>query len=355
MNVLLISGRPHFPQQIGGREWVIHETVNELTRNGHHMFVMAGLEGRGGVYLRNRVTGLLTGNKYPMDKTVGYPVFRGWAWEDGLIRIVNRTKPDVVIIESSGACHYAEKLKELNIPFVVRMHDTAIHVMGDMPDSFPETEFIAVSEYLADLFKTQYKLSATVIPPPVNKERVLTKSTHKKVVLVNPRFVKGGDIALDIAERCPDVRFKFFEAWVKDDAVIELEKRAKQLPNVEWSASVTDPKKIYNEAHIVLVPSRGNETWGRVVTEAHFNGLPVVASNRGALPESLGPGGILLDPDDDVEKWVSSVRKLWDNDDYYQSMSHEALTFSQRQEITSQMITSLLMDVIDRAIEKGKS
>ena len=37
-------------------------------------------------------------------------------------------------------------------------------------------------------------------------------------------------------------------------------------------------------------------TFGRIAVEPQFSGIPVVASDRGGLPEAVGPGGVLIDP-----------------------------------------------------------
>ena len=64
----------------------------------------------------------------------------------------------------------------------------------------------------------------------------------------------------------------------------------------------------YAQARILLVPSVWEEAWGRVVTEAQLSGIPVLASAIGGLPESVGPGGILVPPGSDVEVWDAHLR-----------------------------------------------
>src|SRR5262249_21620774 len=56
-----------------------------------------------------------------------------------------------------------------------------------------------------------------------------------------------------------------------------------------------DMRTVYCDTRILLVPSQWeDETWGRVVSEAQLSGIPVITSDRGGLPESVGPGGIVL-------------------------------------------------------------
>ena len=55
--------------------------------------------------------------------------------------------------------------------------------------------------------------------------------------------------------------------------------------------------RLYREASMLVMASV-DEGFGIPALEAMTIGLPVVASNRGALPEVLGPAGLLFDPDE---------------------------------------------------------
>ncbi len=58
-----------------------------------------------------------------------------------------------------------------------------------------------------------------------------------------------------------------------------------------------DRERIYREASMLVVPSF-DEGFGMTAVEAMSIGLPVIAANRGALPEVVGDAGLLIDPDD---------------------------------------------------------
>jgi glycosyltransferase involved in cell wall biosynthesis len=73
-----------------------------------------------------------------------------------------------------------------------------------------------------------------------------------------------------------------------------------------------------------LAPSIWSEAYGRVVTEAQYSGIPVLASNRGGLPEAVGAGGVVLDPAESIDTWAHTLRRLWDDKIYYQVLSHAA-------------------------------
>jgi glycosyltransferase involved in cell wall biosynthesis len=69
-----------------------------------------------------------------------------------------------------------------------------------------------------------------------------------------------------------------------------------------------DRPRTYAGACLLVVPSR-DEGFSLPVLEAMSAGVPVVAANRGALPEVLGDAGILVDPDD-AEAVAAAMRRM---------------------------------------------
>jgi len=65
---------------------------------------------------------------------------------------------------------------------------------------------------------------------------------------------------------------------------------------------------LYRGALAVVVPSLW-EGFGLPAAEAMASGTPVVASNRGALPEVVGDAGLLFDPED-AESLVAAIGRL---------------------------------------------
>jgi glycosyltransferase involved in cell wall biosynthesis len=60
--------------------------------------------------------------------------------------------------------------------------------------------------------------------------------------------------------------------------------------------AANDRRALYEGARVLVQPSF-DEGFGLTVLEAMTVGVPVVAANRGALPEVLGGAGLLVDPD----------------------------------------------------------
>jgi glycosyltransferase involved in cell wall biosynthesis len=70
----------------------------------------------------------------------------------------------------------------------------------------------------------------------------------------------------------------------------------------------SDRQRLFSEAGIFVLPS-WNEGFGLTALEAMSLGIPVVASDRGALPEVVGDAGLLISPDVE-ESLVSAIDRL---------------------------------------------
>jgi glycosyltransferase involved in cell wall biosynthesis len=95
-----------------------------------------------------------------------------------------------------------------------------------------------------------------------------------------------------------------------------------------------DMRRVYGNCKILLVPSIWEEGYGMVATEAQSCGIPVVGSARGGLPEAIGPGGLLIDPDGPIEAWAEAVRRLWADNRLYAALSAAAGEHARRLEMT---------------------
>ena len=85
------------------------------------------------------------------------------------------------------------------------------------------------------------------------------------------------------------------------------------------------------------MPSLFHEPFGRVAAEAMINGIPALVSDRGALPETVGDGGVVLPvpawmeassrriPDaEEIRPWFEAVTRLWDDAEEYQRIADAA-------------------------------
>jgi glycosyltransferase involved in cell wall biosynthesis len=75
---------------------------------------------------------------------------------------------------------------------------------------------------------------------------------------------------------------------------------------IGWTTE--DMNALYNAADLFVTTSRG-EGFGLTIAEALSCGVPVIAQNVTAIPEVVGPGGVLLEPQREIT--VPSGQDLW--------------------------------------------
>jgi glycosyltransferase involved in cell wall biosynthesis len=349
VDIAFVSGNPHLPQVIGGVEVNTHELAGELIRRGNRVWVVAKLSLRNGSGLwRAARTGVLRRN-FSVDRELGYPVFRSRRpWQ-----LTNEVpRPAVAVVQNGAMLDYAAAFARVGVPSVAYLHGLGFEGWDKAGPSvsLPFRGYIANSRFTAERFRHRYGLDTVVIPPLFRRERYVTQAGGPMVTFINPVPVKGTELALDIAERCPDIPFCFVRAWplgVREAA--RLRRRLRRLGNIQLRDRTADMRSVYRDTRILLVPSQWeDETWGRVASEAQFSGIPVVASNRGGLPEAVGPGGIILGYDQPATVWADALRELWSDARRYSELSEAALRHASRPDLRPNRQVDLLVETLER-------
>jgi glycosyltransferase involved in cell wall biosynthesis len=201
---------------------------------------------------------------------------------------------------------------------------------------------VVPSQFSANHYRRTLGLDCTVLPNVLNWERVRCPEVQGHyVTFVNPEPTKGvfvfARIAAELAARRPDIPLLVVEARGKAGWLEQTGLRARSLPNLYVMANTPDPRDFYRVSRVVLMPSLWRESFGRVAAEALLNGIPVLASNRGALPETLAEAGLLFDvpgrytPEsraiptaEEAAGWVEAIVRLWDDPAFYDAESQRA-------------------------------
>lgn len=336
MKILFITTHAYLPQRSGGSESSTRDLCLAMKKRGHKVAVMSSLAALNWLWVVNRLTARFTGKLMPKDTKNGYPVYRGWHILEGLQEVITHFKPDCVITQAGETIPLIHKLNELNIKTFVYLRDVSFATHGGEYFTSSNVNYIANSEFTANQFKALTNIPACVIPPLVDKERFLVSQPleRKYVLFVCPYPEKGLNIALSLAGQNLDIPFIFLESWPLNEVDLKaLELTLQSLPNVTLVRTQQSMLPIYQQTKISLIPSVCEEAWGRIATESHINGIPVLASDIGGLPESVGNGGMLIPTDADIEQWSNALRKLWDDNEFYQKISNQARLYSNRKEI----------------------
>jgi glycosyltransferase involved in cell wall biosynthesis len=104
---------------------------------------------------------------------------------------------------------------------------------------------------------------------------------------------------LEVAADNMDIQFVFAGDGPLETAVRDA---ARKNGNVIATGRMNNERlpACYSAADILCVPSQYEEGFGRIILEALSCGCPVVAANRGGIPEAMDSTvGILLDPEEE--------------------------------------------------------
>jgi glycosyltransferase involved in cell wall biosynthesis len=143
------------------------------------------------------------------------------------------------------------------------------------------------------------------------------KREPKYVTLSNVNGNKGGDLLKLLALACPDMEFLGVKGGYGKQVVDET------IPNLTYISHTDKIKEIYAKTWVQIMPSKA-ETWGRTAVEAMSSGIPVVVSPTPGLRECCGEAALYVSRDD-PEGWVTTLRSLKDNQEFYNKRSKKAL------------------------------
>lgn len=358
MRILFVTNNQYLPYRVGGSESSTHELCKELIKRGHEVAVVSSVTSNlrpRKWFSRKILTNLIRRTRFSKDHIVGYPVYRGRIYTfsrstigTGVSELKRRIRPDVVIVQAGKSVFHAAAWEAVKIPVVIYLHDVNFKILGGDPRNLKHTRFISNSLFTAERYKNEFGISSEIVLNIIEPDRYRIEREENRVTFINPCELKGDKIAFQIAERLAWIPFLFVEGWpMNDEQYKKMHLRIKESRNIEWMNNTLDMRSVYKRTRILLVPSQCEEAWGRVVAEAQINGIPVLASNIGGLPESVGSGGVLIDAKM-VDKWVLELKRLWSDEQYYNKLSKNALAHSRRNEIKTSNVIEKFIQIIKK-------
>jgi glycosyltransferase involved in cell wall biosynthesis len=350
VRVAFAGGNGYPPEAQGGVQSSTHDLATRLVDAGGRAFVLAPLYGDGLFGLAARARLKFGRSGLVRDDRMGYGVHRAW-FPDRVVRsFCDQVRPDVAVVQCHGTVPLAREFRAAGVPVVIYLRNVEFDELGGDLAPFSDAEFIANSPFTARAYRDRFGIEATVIPPTLRPSSFATASSEEVVTFINPVPEKGLDKALAIAARCPDIPFVFLESWLLDPPVIErLQAAIRPYPNIRLERRVPDIRTVYARTRLLLVPSKWAEAWGRVASEAHCSGIPVIGSDRGGLPDSIGPGGLVLDYEAPLDDWVGALRDLWFDDAQRARLGQAARAYALRPEMDGARQFTTFMSVVTRA------
>ncbi len=292
------------------------------------------------------------------------------AFLTGCEAFLRRKRPDVVWTYGGDPVAIAVQrlVKRLGIPVLFAVHNFGY----GRRETFEAVDYAVVPcDFSRRYYMETLGLACQVLPNIVNWKAAQAPNRNRRfLTFINPKDIKGvyvfARIARELARRRPDIPILVTQGRSRPDALSEpglglAPHIAGQFPietrcdgrNITTMPFAPDPgtfyPAVYGVTKLLLMPSLWYESFGLVAAEAMLNGIPVLASNRGALPETIGgsphpgplpqagEGGILFEipakytsetrdvpTAEEVEPWVETIIRLWDDAAVYERWSRAA-------------------------------
>lgn len=322
MRILYASERPPYPFFLGGAARSAHQLLQVMARD---LGVTCAAVGSSDY----RVTswafpepaehadlGIRGIQRDPGDTHVGtvdcgYPVHAIADFAGALGRFIDAFRPDVVWAQLEGAREVLQTAHARGVRGLLFVHDAEFDPAELRAIAALGCHVVCSSGFLARKVGWVIGRPAQVVYPPAARYDDTPADPNGYVTMINPHRVKGLETFLDIAGRLPKTRFLLLESWkLGDEALAALQAQLANLPNVRFERRVTDMRSVYGRTRLLLVPSRWEEGFGMVAIEAQSCGIPVIASVRGGLPESVGDGGILIDDYQKTDAWLDPINHV---------------------------------------------
>ena len=183
--------------------------------------------------------------------------------------------------------------------------------------------FVFLSKYDQQKFVKELNLD-------INKTKVIRhcceiellknkKSRNKKLIIIArlDNKQKRLDLAVKAMKKLPDFTLEIYGAGSDEEMFRELIKQEKLEDNVFLMGATNKVKEKLDECSIFIMTSN-HEGYGITNIEAMRRGLPIVLRNTfESAQDIIENNGILLEKEWNEDKFAETVRKIYDNYDFY--------------------------------------
>ena len=273
----------------------------------------------------------------------------------GVDDVLDKSKDNAFTGFAVRASHVAESINYANtlkgvdvvhlhddniIPFDFLINKPSLATLHSDIDSFwdlsltpflkeRKSKFVSISQSQKKIYEAKGHRIDYVVYNGVEEEKFFISEANYSYLLTlgSIQPVKGQDKAIEVAKKTGlDLiiagnigNAKYFENEIKPQITHDLTKEENKLdsyisaysnsPKIVYVGSVNDEQKapLYSHAKAFLMPIDWEEPFGLVMVEAMMSGTPVIAFNKGSIPEVVKDGTGIIVPAGNLEEMARAV------------------------------------------------
>jgi glycosyltransferase involved in cell wall biosynthesis len=296
------------PKLYGGTERVVHALTEELVAMGHDVTLFAS---------GDSVTSATLAPMRPQALRLD-PSVKDWiAFYMRMMELVRRRAHEFDVLHFHTDYFPSSLFGRQPTPFL-----TTLHGRLDLPEFaevytlFPEVPMVSISDSqrrpLPDLGWVATVLHGMpeklLMPQPVKQDYLafLGRISPEKGIEAAIRIAGRVGIKLKVAAKVDNADREYFQTCV--------EPLLQANPNVEFIGEINDAQKpaFLSAAHALLFPIDWPEPFGLVMIESMACGCPVIAFNRGSVPEVMDDGltGFIVENEDQAVAALDRLGEL---------------------------------------------
>lgn len=294
------------PKKYGGTERVVSALTEELVKRGHDVTLFA---------TRDSITNAKLDAIYPRGlREAKLSTSQRMEWSMMHIGRVYNMSDSFDIIHDHNTTFAMPMANLVSTPTVMTIHGTIRPSNRRLFENFTNPYFVSISK---DQIKHEHQLKNVItIPNGLDLTNSPFKNKNKGYLLFVGRIsmIKGVHFAIDVAQelnlpliiaaKLDSVDLPYFKEYIEP----RLDERIRWIGEV----SSKERNKLMSEAICLLNPISWREPFGLTMIEAMACGSPVVAFNKGSIPEVIidKKTGYIVEDIEDMIEAVKNIDKI---------------------------------------------